>query len=266
MAKLYREMTASTISDAFAKTVTFLDGWAYHPVYCWFRGVKNRDNLLQPGACWRSSYDETEALFDFASRGVAFGDVGEIDDWDTYYLAQHHGIPTRLLDWTESFVSALFFAFDGWDGNTTPAIWILQPSLLNETFLDWYGIMGPERHDEMSIFLPREIGGSRPQKVLDKDGYMYDNARPLAIYPKWNNGRIAAQQGMFTVHGRIGDPLPEQIAAVGKNPSEHITRISLTGFDPEKVYSELAMLGVRRSAIYPDMDNFVQELKSTQGW
>jgi len=266
MAKMFREINASSISESFAKTLKFLDDWAYHPIYCWFRGVRDGKDELQPGACWKKNYDETQTLIDFISRGVAFGDVKELDDWDTYYLAQHHGIPTRLLDWTESFTSALFFAFDNWDGKTTPAIWLLQPCLLNETFLDWYGMLGPERQDEMSIFLPRFIAGLRPLKKADKDGYVYDNRRPLAIYPKWANHRIAAQQGMFTIHGRDPQSLPKQIKAVGKDPRDHIARVNLKGFKKDKVYSELAMLGIRRSAIYPDMDNFVQELKDSHGW
>lgn len=35
------------------------------------------------------------------------------NDWNKYFLMQHYGIPTRLLDWTESALVALYFSISG---------------------------------------------------------------------------------------------------------------------------------------------------------
>jgi len=267
MRSRFQTLRATSIPDAIIKTMRFLERWSvYEPTYCWFRGIKNRDLPLQPGACWRKNFREMDALSDFVHRGAAFARVGRLDDWNTYYLAQHHGVPTRLLDWTESFMAALFFAFDDWNGRTTPCVWILQPYFLNFAVMNWDGLFGPEHYDECAIYLPRQIARERPMTVQDSDGYVYDNRWPLAIYPTWGNTRIHAQQGMFTIHGRNKAPLNEIIAELDQDAGDLIARIDLVGFERATIFSELGLLGVRRSAVYPDIDNFVREIKSLYRW
>src|SRR5579863_2893460 len=91
-------LSANSLVQAFETALTWTtkvnDGGTF-----WFRGVNNADFELQPGAYRRSDYDEFRPLLDFVQEGRAYADVGELSDWKTYYLAQHHGIPTRLLDW-----------------------------------------------------------------------------------------------------------------------------------------------------------------------
>ena len=262
-----KTLTANTIGEAFTKSIDLISSWAKgDPPFIWFRGVKDRDLHLQPGACWRTGYEELEPLVDFTQLGASYTDVGNLDNWTTYYLAQHHGNPTRLLDWSESFAASLFFAFDGWDGTTTPCIWLLQPSELNRVFLNWDGVVSPENNPTLEAWLPQSVIQSDKIEKPGRGDAVYDNEWPLAIYPKKTNLSLTAQQGVFTVHGRRKNGLDELIVEKSGATEDIIARIDLVDFDKSTVYSQLATLGLRRAAIYPDIDNFVRQLKELHKW
>jgi hypothetical protein len=145
-----------------------------------------------PGAYWRENYNELETLLQFSQEGRAFADIGEVDDWKTYYFAQHNGVPTRLLDWTQNFITALFFAIDGWSGETAPCVWIMQPCCVNQLSFGWAGLISPERNEELNGWMPTPIAKGS-QKITTQDGkWVYDSANPIALYPRKNNPRLGA--------------------------------------------------------------------------
>ena len=233
--------------------------------FWWYRGVNDSKLELLPGAYWRKGYDEKRSLLDFVQEGRAYAHIGELDDWRTYYLAQHHGVPTRLLDWTESFLSALFFAIDGWNGKTVPCVWILRPGLLNKLSINWRGIVTPEQNKELEMWLPTKIR-TGPKSIAHKEGGSYDSRLPIAIYPRKENARIVAQQGTFTVHGTEPLKLNEWIYQRHRNPKSILCRIDLTGLTREIALAQLSALGARRHTVYPDIDSYVGYLKQKHGW
>lgn len=256
---------ATSISDAFDKAVDFLPSWLGDDSPCWFRGSKDNSLGLLPGGCWRNKYEEIGPLVTFLQEGAAFVEVSSLDSWEFYYLAQHHGIPTRLLDWTESFSAALFFALDNWDESTTPCIWLMKPVLLNEAFIGWNGIMAPESGSPYTNWLPNQIAEDKAI-VKAEDNYVYDNNWPLAIYPKKSNRRIAAQQGAFTVHGRKSEPLDSLFSSKSGSVDKAFARIDLVNCERRVAMYHLATLGIRRAAIYPDVDNLVQQICEEYDW
>jgi hypothetical protein len=252
-----------SITSAFEAAMAWIGSEA-DVGYFWFRGAKSKDYELIPGAYRRLDYSEMPPLLDFVQEGRAYTDIGELENWRTYYLAQHHGIPTRLLDWTESFVSALFFALDGWDGNGTPCVWILRSESINELSVSWRGLITPEQNRELDIWLPKAVGDGRKTQTVN--GYVYDNRLPLAIYPRKDNMRIVSQQGTFTVHGTDRTPLD---AWLWRQPEggQILHRIELRRLNRDRALGQLRALGARRHTIYPDIGNYyILYLREKHKW
>jgi hypothetical protein len=192
----------------------------------------------------RLNYLESTLYYDFISNGGPL--LGRIDkkSWEILFLMQHFGIPTRLLDWTENFATALFFALQG-DKVSNPEIWILNPYKLNKK---------TEKIGEVVINPDLDLYNNYYETFIeDKDIIKYE--LPIAIYPLRENDRLFNQKGLFTVHGQLLEPL-ENLTS----DCLHRLKIPVDAINDAKKFLELT--GINTYSIYNDLESLARHLKS----
>jgi FRG domain len=188
----------------------------------WFRGEDSAAWLpgpaLQPKS-YRYSFEsklildlEAEMRVEFRRRGgQLITERAPVDKWEWYFLMQHHGAPTRLLDWSDAALVGLYFAVSkrGRNGDSTDAdaaVYMLDPWWLNEQafkevsqLADEYRSLGPALPDwnEAKPYLTDE----------EFDNDELGVKCPLAIVPSHFLRRLAAQRSCFTIFGREKDGL-----------------------------------------------------------
>ncbi len=246
----------------------------------WFRGEgKKHETLLRPKLYrapeGRSMKPVSELLEiedslydDFVRCGIQLCEerLEEQDrDWDWYFLMQHHGAPTRLLDWSDGALSALHFALQNKSNRDTAdaQVYVLEPYRLKDRIealpeiqvikQRWgrYVENHPfhkSREDEWEYaYLPSD---EEDLKELPIPGV------PLLLHFPHITRRVAAQRSRFIVFGTEPNWLSEHVA----NTDSFIKAITIESSSISGLRTELRDSGVTESVIFPDLDGLGREI------
>lgn len=150
-------------------------------------------------------------------------------------LAQHHGMGTRLLDWTESPLIALFFAVEN-EVKLDAVVWAISVA---------DGIR--ETEDSLKKLDDRQ---------LSQEFYKY--------HPSHTTARITAQQGFFTVQAFSStasfEPLEIQFQSA-ITPLNFILKKFLIPHDRKRdLKYDLDKMGINYYSVYPDLDGISKKL------
>jgi len=225
----------------------------------WFRGQGDYKLGLTP-KYWRPEYaraNEAEMRLEFMSVGFPLTDGAEGgDEWYWYFLMQHYGCPTRLLDWTTSPLVALYFAVRS-PSERDVAVWVIDPWRWNRSHIkDLYGPAIPGWKEAKSYLLKLEdaFDSELAENVTEKKW-------PIAIEPPHIDRRIAAQGSKFLMFGRAKNMLDSPaINKARKEKGKHaiVDRIIIPRDRVESMLSELNTLGVNQRSLFPDLEGLGQ--------
>lgn len=241
----------------------------------WFRGHKCATHELIPTLYRPPGLDDESSAFNvFWARGRALRQFDHLDPgdyWDWYFAARHHGLPSRLLDWTANALVALYFATELHSPDECckrarePArVWMLDPMAMNELFFADARLCIPNDRDAADFvqhWLPSKLNHAKPG--FNFEGREYSSEYPVAIYPSATNERLIAQQGMFTVHGSSHSSLHQQLRAATRSP--RLTYIDIDRAAVPRIRKQLGWLGLNRFAVDADADGLAAYLADFYG-
>jgi hypothetical protein len=164
-----------------------------------------------------------------------------LSEWEALFLARHHGLPVRLLDWTSNPLVGLYWACEDQSKVTTDgALWLLR--------------RGPGASDFLDVLDPVN---SSPLKVKG-----IRTVVPLHVSP-----RITAQSGVMTIHDRPQIAL-EDLSRASLSASlcdiKALHRWVVPAKSKASIVEELEKVGVNARTLLPDLDGLCLGLWRTE--
>jgi hypothetical protein len=252
---------------AFNAAVEALDpaaGWIFRGVLCDWEPLTSLDRVAnvwhvlpedRPKLEFRLTRDfqrhpeGAEALGPFA-RDILY----------VWALMQHHGAPTRLMDWTYSPYVAAFFALDELirqtsvrsPGGAKPrggraTVWALNTTWLNDALKRTL----PSHKYEVLVSKKQEPDEFRKVLTTKARDRFICTATPMVL-----NQRLSLQQGVFLCPGDVTCSWGENLDALGWTPEPQISQAFLLDIPLSEACNYLHRVNVTARTLFPGLDGY----------
>jgi hypothetical protein len=193
-----------------------------------YRGVPDSAYDLVPSVGrWKGPeanriHFERQVFDDFKSRALGYLSIQPRNQWEWLFLAQHHGLPTRLLDWSSSPLVASHFAL---------------------------------REQRASDFAVYALNFSR--SVIGHDIPLFLGDDPLSIkeaaqvIPSYISDRVEKQRSVFTIQPDPWNPLRDR---------NEIRKYVFPASARRDMLRRLQYLGVSYSSLTPGLDSLTKDI------
>lgn len=218
---------------------------------CWFRGQSKWIWKLRPSIA-RKKFNidkEYEIITRFKQNAALLLRSQPSSPWEWLTVMQHHGVPTRLFDWSESPLVALFFSvYENF--NEDASLWFLFPTRLNQI-----NNIKPDNPNYIPSFENKEfLDNYTPNSLYSERNTML---HPIAVIGPRTYPRMQAQYGVFTVFHRDRTPI-EDIKT-----GEYVIKYKVPKNAKRSILNELDRIKITKFSLFPELQSLGEMIKET---
>jgi FRG domain len=177
---------------------------------------------------------ERQMLERFRRESVPMlGGIRADTDWELLSIAQHQGMPTRLLDWTANALAGLWFAVssDPLEDEPHGVVWVLDVDPTNET---------------------------SPTPTED----LFGLKNTFVFQPFHLDRRIVAQSAWFSIH-RYAESKNKFISLEHNSRFQKaLTKYIVPRGQFDSLRRELRLLGVSQASMFPDLSGLGADIQA----
>lgn len=170
-------------------------------------------------------------------------------------LMQHHGAPTRLLDFSKSPFIAAYFAFENCyqSPESNIAIWAVNIQCLKDAALE---------HLQQLFSTELESSGNVINEVLFEKIFFQNNCSLIfPVEPFRMNRRYSLQQSIFVSTGNSYEPFMKQLDFLKEHINKAVLKIEIPVALHKEVIRDLQRMNLHRASLFPDLDGYAMSLK-----
>lgn len=203
----------------------------------------------------RKAHLEAHLLRNFIRYSRPHLPAEPVNAWEVLVVAQHHGVPTRLLDWSYSPLVAAHFSLRDRAPGRDRAVWRL----------DWRRVHRAFGLPELAL-LVEDIRGIFEQEREFTPWQLFEGeARPFAcmIEPPSLDARVVAQAAVFTLCSDPRCSFDGFLEAHGL--SDALTRFVVPADAVARLGDQLELAGIDERRLFPDLDGVAAALRRYYG-